>query len=64
MHCGMSTLKRQQFNNNWGWDCTIYSLDLHGNEIWNYEQKGYVRSVRPLNYGGVLAGSHDNKIYI
>ena len=47
-----------------GWDCTIYSLDLHGNEIWNYETKGYVRSVRPLNDGGVLAGSHDNKIYI
>ena len=37
---------------------------MHGNEIWNYETKGYVRSVRPLNDGGVLAGSHDNKIYI
>ena len=46
-----------------GWDCTIYSLDLQGNEIWHFETEGYVRSVRPLNNGGVLAGSHDNKIY-
>ena len=46
-----------------GWDCTIYSLDLQGNEIWNFKTEGYVRSVRPLNNGGVLAGSHDNNIY-
>ena len=46
-----------------GWDCTIYSLDLDGNEIWNYKAEGYVRSVRPLDDGGVIAGSHDKKIY-
>ena len=46
-----------------GWDCNIHSLDLHGNEIWNFETKGYVRSVRPLDDGGVLAGSHDHNIY-
>jgi len=46
-----------------GWDCTIHSLDLQGNEVWNFETNGYVRSVRPLEDGGVLAGSHDHKIY-
>ena len=46
-----------------GWDCTVHSLDLHGNELWNFETKGYVRSVRPIQNGGVLAGSHDYKIY-
>lgn len=46
-----------------GWDCNVHSLDLHGNEIWNFETKGYVRSVRPLDDGGILAGSHDHNIY-
>ena len=46
-----------------GWDCSIHSLDLQGNEIWKFETKGYVRSVRPLDDGGVLAGSHDHNIY-
>jgi len=46
-----------------GWDCNVHSLDLHGNEIWNYETKGYVRSVKSMDDGGVLAGSHDHKIY-
>ena len=46
-----------------GWDCTVYALDLQGNEIWNYKTEGYVRSVKPLEDGGILAGSHDHKIY-
>ena len=46
-----------------GWDCTVHSLDLQGNELWNFETKGYVRSVRPIENGGVLAGSHDRNIY-
>ena len=46
-----------------GWDCVVYALDLQGNEVWNYKTDGYVRSVKPLEDGGVLAGSHDHKIY-
>ena len=46
-----------------GWDCTIYSLDLNGNETWNFKTEGYVRSVKPLSDGGVIAGSHDHKVY-
>ena len=46
-----------------GWDCIIYAIDLQGNEVWNYKTEGYVRSVKPLEDGGVLAGSHDQKIY-
>ena len=46
-----------------GWDCMVHSLDLQGNELWNFETKGYVRSVRPIENGGVLAGSHDHNIY-
>jgi len=46
-----------------GWDCTVHSLDLQGNELWNFETKGYVRSVRPIENRGVLAGSHDHNIY-
>ena len=46
-----------------GWDCTVHSLDLQGNELWNFETKGYVRSVRPIENGGIIAGSHDHNIY-
>tara|TARA_B100001250_G_scaffold413461_1_gene447705 strand:- start:515 stop:2032 length:1518 start_codon:yes stop_codon:yes gene_type:complete len=46
-----------------GWDCNVHSLDLQGNELWSFETKGYVRSVRPIENGKVLAGSHDHNIY-
>ena len=46
-----------------GWDCNIHSLDIQGNELWNYETKGYVRSVMYMNNGNVIAGSHDHNIY-
>ena len=46
-----------------GWDCNIHSLDLQGNELWNYKTKGYVRSVKQMNNGSIIAGSHDHNIY-
>ena len=47
-----------------GWDCKIQTLDNNGNDSWNYETGGYVRTVAPLSDGGVLAGSHDCNLYL
>ena len=46
-----------------GWDCKIHCLDRNGNDSWNFETGGYVRSVMPMESGGVLAGSHDGYLY-
>jgi hypothetical protein len=46
-----------------GWDCKVQCLDKHGEETWNFTTGGYVRSVVPLNDGGILAGSHDGNMY-
>jgi len=46
-----------------GWDCKVQCLDKHGNDSWNFTTGGYVRSVVPLDSGGVLAGSHDGNVY-
>ena len=47
-----------------GWDCKVQTLDSKGNDSWNYETGGYVRTVAPLSDGGVLAGSHDCNLYL
>ena len=47
-----------------GWDCKVQTLDNAGNDSWNYETGGYVRTVAPLSDGGVLAGSHDCNLYL
>ena len=47
-----------------GWDCKVQTLDSSGNDSWNFETGGYVRTVAPLSDGGVLAGSHDSKLYL
>ena len=47
-----------------GWDCKVQTLDNNGNDSWNYETGGYVRTVAPLSDGGVLAGSHDCNLYL
>ena len=46
-----------------GWDCKIQALDSQGNNLWDFETGGYVRTVIPLPDGGILAGSHDKNAY-
>jgi len=46
-----------------GWDCKVQALNKEGENSWDFMTEGYVRAVVPLPDGGVLAGSHDNKIY-
>ncbi len=46
-----------------GWDQKIHCLDQNGNDLWSFDTGGYVRTVEPLENGGVIAGSHDHYIY-
>tara|TARA_B100000686_G_scaffold328004_1_gene387495 strand:+ start:1402 stop:2820 length:1419 start_codon:yes stop_codon:yes gene_type:complete len=59
----VSTVKEGELIFIGGWDCRIHCLDRNGNDSWNFETGGYVRSVMPMEDGGVLAGSHDGFLY-
>jgi hypothetical protein len=46
-----------------GWDCKLQCLNKEGDDLWEFETGGYVRSVITLTNGNILAGSHDGNMY-
>ena len=38
-------------------------MNKSGEDVWDFKTGGYVRTVEPLENGGVIAGSHDGSIY-